>query len=139
LKEAYGGWQAGRLRQEEARLLGVCERTFRRYVDRYEDEDLQGLIDKRLKQVSHRRAPVDEVMALVERYRRQQVGWNVKPFHAWYQRDGGKRSYTWVKNQLREAGVVQKALGRGKHRKQRIRAGHDAAPGREHPRNGYRE
>jgi len=32
-EEAYGGWQAGRLRQEAAaRLLGVCERTFRRYV-----------------------------------------------------------------------------------------------------------
>ena len=37
--EAYGGWQARRLTQEEAaRLLGVCERTFRRYIDRYEDE-----------------------------------------------------------------------------------------------------
>ena len=37
--EAYGGWQERRLSQEEAaRLLGVCERTFRRYVDRYEDE-----------------------------------------------------------------------------------------------------
>jgi len=74
------------------------------------------LIDKRLEQVSHRRAPVDEAMALVERYRRRQAGWNVKPFHAWCQRDGGKRSYIWVKNQLQEAGVVQKAPGRGKHR-----------------------
>jgi transposase len=41
-EEAYGGWSEGRLRQEEAaRLLGVCERTFRRYVDRYEEEGLQ--------------------------------------------------------------------------------------------------
>ncbi len=31
--QAYAGWQAGRLRLEEAaRLLGVCERTFRRYL-----------------------------------------------------------------------------------------------------------
>ena len=37
-EEAYGGWQERRLTQEEAaRLLGVCERTFRRYVDRYEE------------------------------------------------------------------------------------------------------
>ena len=37
--EACGGWQERRLSQEEAaRLLGVCERTFQRYVDRYEDE-----------------------------------------------------------------------------------------------------
>jgi predicted DNA-binding transcriptional regulator YafY len=56
-EEAYGGWQQGRLTQEEAaRLLGVCERTFRRYIDRYEDEGLDGLIDKRLNQLSHRRA-----------------------------------------------------------------------------------
>ena len=46
---AYTGWQGGRLRQEEAaRLLGVCARTFRRYVDRYEEEGLEGRIDKRL-------------------------------------------------------------------------------------------
>ena len=50
-----------------------------------------------------------------------------KHFYVWYQGDGGKRSYTWVKNQLQEAGVVQKAPGRGKHRKRRTRA---AWPGR---------
>ena len=34
-EEACGGWQERRLTQEEAaRLPGVCERTFRRYVDR---------------------------------------------------------------------------------------------------------
>jgi len=36
-EEAYGGWTEDRLSQgEAARLLGVCERTFRRYIDRYE-------------------------------------------------------------------------------------------------------
>ena len=48
LEEACGGWQSRRLTQEEAaRLSGVCERTFRRYVDRYEDEGRDGLADKR--------------------------------------------------------------------------------------------
>jgi len=56
-EEASGGWPAGHLRQEEARLLGVCERTFRRYVDRYEDEGLQGLIDKRLSRSRTGRRP----------------------------------------------------------------------------------
>ena len=94
-EEAYGGWQGGRLTQEEAaRLLGVCERTFRRYIDRYEDDGMEGVIDKRLNQVSHRRAPVDEVMQLVDRYRSRHEGWNVKHFYAWYKRDGGGRSYT---------------------------------------------
>jgi transposase len=84
-EEAYEGWQARRLTQEEAaRVLGVCERTFRRYLDRYEEAGLEGLIDKRLEQVSHRRAPVDEVVALTERYRSRHLGWNVKHFYAWY-------------------------------------------------------
>ncbi|MGH8711702.1 MAG: helix-turn-helix domain-containing protein [Burkholderiales bacterium] len=57
-EEAYDGWQSNRLTQEEAAgLLGVCDRTFRRYVDGYEEEGLEGLIDKRLEQVSHRKAP----------------------------------------------------------------------------------
>jgi transposase len=122
-EEAYGSWQAGRLTQEEAaRLLGVCERTFRRYIDRYEEDGLQGLIDKRLSQVSHRRAPVDEVMRLVDQYRRRHDGWSAKHFYAWYRRDGGTRSYTWVKTRLQEARVIPKAEKRGAHRKRRERS-----------------
>jgi transposase len=64
-EEVYESWQARGLTQEEAaRLLGVCERTFQRYLDCYEEAGLEGLIDKRLEQVSHRRALVDEVVAL---------------------------------------------------------------------------
>ena len=122
-EEAYTGWQAGRLTQEEAaRLLGVCERTFRRYIDRYEEAGLEGLIDKRLSQISHRRAPVDEVLRLTEPYRSRQVGWSAKHFYAWYRRDGGTRSYTWVKSRLQEGGLIQQAKGHGKHRKRRERA-----------------
>ncbi len=73
--EAYSGWQEKRLTQEEAaRLLGVCARSFRRYLDRYEEAGLEGLIGRRLDQVSHRRAPVDEVLAVTERYRGRHLG-----------------------------------------------------------------
>lgn len=122
-EEAYGGWQEGRLTQvEAARLLGVSERTFRRYLVRYDEEGLDGLVDQRLEQVSHRRAPVDEVMALTERYRRRHLGWSAKHFFAWYQREGGKRSYTWVKSRLQEADLVARAPRRGAHRKRRDRS-----------------
>src|SRR3989338_1653323 len=57
----------------------------------------EGLTDKRLNQISHRRAPVDEVFALTERYKNRYRGWSVKHFYSWYSRDGGKRSSTWVK------------------------------------------
>lgn len=123
-EEAFEGWQQGRLRQEEAaRLLGVCERTFRRYIDRFEEAGLEGLLDRRLEQVSARRAPVDEVMALTELYRHRYFGWNVKHFYAWYRRDhAGSRGYTWVKNTLQAKGLVRKAPKRGAHRKRRERA-----------------
>ena len=122
-EEVYGGPAESRLTQEEAALLlGVCARTFRRYIDRYEDEGPDGLIDKRLSQISHRRAPVDEVMGLVDRYRNRHRGWNVKHYYAWYKRDGGQRSYSWVKHTLQAAGAVKKAPNRGVHRKQRDRS-----------------
>ena len=119
-EEAYSGWTERRLTQEDAaQLLGVCARTFRRYIDRYEEDGLDGLLDKRLSQVSHRRAPVDEVLRLVDRYRRRHDGWNVKHYYSWYRRDGGQRSYSWVKNTLQAARVVKKAAKRGAHRKRR--------------------
>lgn len=122
-EEAYAGWQTRRLTQEEAaRLLGVCERTFRRYLNRYEEAGLEGLIDRRLEQIAHRRAPVDEVLAVTERYRRRHLGWNVQHFYAWYRREGGGRSYSWVKNTLQGAGLVTKTAKGGVHRKRRERA-----------------
>lgn len=89
-EEAYTGWQEGRLTQAEAaRLLGVCERTLRRQIGRYETDGMDGLIDKRLTQLSHKRAPVDEVMGLADLYRSGYSSWNVQHFHTWYIRDHG--------------------------------------------------
>ena len=123
-EESYEGWKEGRLTQEEAAmLLGVCDRTFRRYLMRYEDQGMQGLIDKRLGQISHRRAPVDEVMALSDLYSNRFCGFNVKHFYSWYRRAyQGSRSYTWVKNTLQQKGLVPKAALKGTHRKKRTRA-----------------
>jgi len=105
-EEAYGDWLNKRITQEEAaRLLGVCERSFRRYINRYEEDGLDGLTDKRLDQISHRRAPVDEVMGLTELYKSRYEGFNVKHFY-WLYRDShdGCRSYTWVKDTLQKKG-----------------------------------
>ena len=122
-EEAYDGWIEKRLSQEEAaRILGVSDRTFRRYVDRYDDGGLEALADRRLSQTSHRKAPVDEVMALCQRYRARHDGWSAKHFHIWYTRSGGSRSYTWVKTRLQEARLIKKAPRRGVHRKRRERA-----------------
>ena len=122
-EEASRGWEARRLTQVEATsLLGVCDRTFRRYLSRYEEGGMEGLIDRRLEQVSHRKAPVDEVMALTASYRGRHLGWSARHSYAWYRRDGGTRSCTWVKSRLQDEALVPKAKARGVHRKRRERS-----------------
>jgi transposase len=94
-EEIYSRWNQKRLTQEQAaEILGISSRTLRRYISKYEEDGLDGLQDERLTQASFRRAPVDEVVALVKRYESRYRGWNVKHFYSWYKRDGGQRSYT---------------------------------------------
>ena len=123
-EEALSAWTESRLTQEEAAaLLGVCPRSFRRYVDRYHEGGVDGLIDKRMSQASSLRAPVDEVMRLEALYKERYDGWSVAHFHERYrERHGGERSYTWTKNRLQAAGLVSKGRAKGKHRKRRERA-----------------
>ena len=88
-EEGCGVWTERRLTQEDAaELLGVCPRTFRRWTERYEEDGVDGLRDRRLSGASHRAAPVDEVMRMVDRYRTRHEGWSVRHFYAWYRRDG---------------------------------------------------
>ena len=92
-EEVYGTWTERRLTQEEAaELLGVCPRTFRRWAERWEEDGLDGLRDRRLLGASHRAAPVDEVMRMVDRHRTRHEGWSVRHFYSWCRRDGGTRS-----------------------------------------------
>ena len=71
---------------------------------------------------SHRRAPGSEVAALEALYRQGYEGWSARHFHERYVEDhGGRRSYTWVKNRLRAAGLVKRGRRRGRHRLRRPR------------------
>lgn len=94
-EEAYEGWTESRLTQEEAtQLLGVCSRTVRRYINRYEEGGLDGLLDKRLAQASRRRAPVDEAPKRgVHRKRRERTPWPGMMLH----QDGSQ--HQWVEGQ----------------------------------------
>jgi len=123
-EEAFGGWEGGRLTQAEAAmLLGQCERSFRRHVERYKADGLEGLLDKRLSQISKRRAGAAEVDRVVQTYKGGFAGWNVAHFHGKYRAEfNGARSYSWVKTVLQGAGLVGSAKRRGKHRIKRERA-----------------
>ena len=113
----YRAWKARRVTQAvAAKLLGVSDRTFRRYVRRFESGGPEGLIDKRVLRRSPRRAPLNEVADVVNAYNKQHEGWNVKQFYSWYRGTGGRRSYNWVRLQLQDAGAVKRLPRRGVHR-----------------------
>ena len=58
-EEVYERSRGRRLSQfEAASVLGVLERTFRRWRDRFEAEGAEGLYDRRLGKVSTRWVPV---------------------------------------------------------------------------------
>lgn len=107
---------------EAGEMLGVTERTFRRWSDRYETDGVAGLQDRRMGRASARAVPVDEVLRLVTLYETRSTGWTVKHFHErWRQEHGGTPSYTWTKQTLQAAGQVARAPRRGAHRKKRPR------------------
>ncbi len=100
---------------EAAEMLGVTERTFRRWSTRYEAEGVAGLEDRRLGRASARAVPVDEALQMVTLYESHYTGWTVKHFHErWQDEHGGARSYTWTKNRLQTTGhVAASAPARG--------------------------
>jgi transposase len=116
-------FKARRLSAMEAgELLGMSERSFRRYRQRYEEEGLEGLADRRLGKASVKRVPADRIEWMLELYRSQYRGWNVKHFHEHLQkRFGFNWGYTWTKTQLQVAGLAERAKQRGAHRRKRPR------------------
>lgn len=84
-EEVFNGWSQGRLTQAEpAQILGQCERSFLRHIERYEPDGLQGLLDRRLSQISRRRVSQGEIDQVVQFYKCVFAGWNVTHFHSKY-------------------------------------------------------
>ena len=122
-RDVLSRWEAGSLSMLEAgELLGMSERQFRRYRDRYAEDGLEGLIDRRLGKPSPKRVPAAEARRMLELYEETYRGWNVKHFHEHLVREHGFRwGYTWVKTQLHTAGLAERARRRGAHRRKRER------------------
>jgi hypothetical protein len=107
---------------EAGELLGMSERQFRRYRDRFEEEGEAGLVDRRLGKPSEKRITADETDRMLELYRTVYRGWNVKHFYEHGARDHKFAwGYTWTKAQLHTAGLVERAKRRGAHRRKRER------------------
>lgn len=122
-RDVLSRWESGTLSMMEAgELLGMSERQFRRYRDRYEEEGAAGLLDRRLGKASAKRVPERDLGLMLKLYRECYRGWNVKHFHEHLVRDHDFRwGYTWVKTQLHTAGLVERAKRRGAHRRKRER------------------
>lgn len=120
--EVMGRLTAGRLSCEEAAdVLGISASTFYRWRRRYEAGGIEGLADGRLGRVSARRAPVDEVMRVLELFETRYFDFTVQHFHEQLAGHGISRSYSWTKARLQEAGHVARARKRGAHRRRRPR------------------
>src|SRR5262252_3108738 len=90
-----------------AEIIGVSDRTMRRWRERLEEHGYAGLADRRKgKPASHRvpLATVEKVMAL---YRDQYHDFNVRHFHEKLrEKHQIELSYTWVYQALTGAGLV---------------------------------
>jgi transposase len=123
LRDVLGRWEASELSQlEAAELLGMSERTFRRWSRRFEAEGETGLTDRRLGRRSGR-AVADAAMEAVERlYRERYDGFTAKHFHEHLVREHKFAwGYTWTKTFLQSRGLLAKAKRRGAHRRKRPR------------------
>ena len=118
-EEVYGRSCRGVLgRAEAAEILGVSERTFRRWRDRFEADGAEGLYDRRLGRVSARRAPIDEVARVLELFDTRYWDFTAKHFHEKLVAEHGcGRSYNWVRLTLQAYGRRRAAPRRGAHRR----------------------
>ena len=107
---------------EAASVLGVSERTFRRWRDRFEAEGAEGLYDRRLGRVSARRVPVDTGIEVLELFDTRYFDFTAR--HFWEKlvsEHAFKRSYNWVRLTLQAHRRTAKAPRRGAHRRKRPR------------------
>jgi transposase len=118
--ERYEGSELNQI--DAASLLGVSERTFRRWCVRFEDAGESGLLDRRLGQASGKRVPSEREAQIEALYRTRYNGFTAKHFHEHLERDHGFTwGYTWTKIFLQSKGLLSPAKTRGAHRRKRPR------------------
>ena len=93
-------WQA-------AEIIGISDRSMRRWKDRYAEYGYDGLADRRRGRPSPQRVPLKEVEEVLGLYREKYHDLSVRHFHEKLKEKHGKKlSYSWVKEALQGAGLV---------------------------------
>ena len=107
---------------EAAEIIGVSDRTMRRWRERYQEGGYDGLYDRRKRRPSPKRVALKTAETVLQLYREKYFDFNVRHFHEKLTEEHGIQiSYTWVKQALQGAGLVSKQRRRGKHRRRRPR------------------
>jgi transposase len=107
---------------EAAEIIGVTDRTMRRWRERLETEGYSGLVDRRKAKPSDKRVPVAKVEEVLRLYREEYFDLNMRHFHEKLkEKHAIELSYTFVQKALQGAGLVARGRKRRKHRRRRER------------------
>jgi transposase len=108
-EDIYDDFQEDKLSCEDAEMMLRCSsRHFWRLRDRYEEEGLAGLRDRRVRRVSKRRAADAEVRRITRLYQEKYEGFTVRHFQEFATREHGlKFGYTWRRQVLRHSGLLE--------------------------------
>jgi transposase len=107
---------------EAAEIIGVCDRTMRRWRERLEEGGYSGLADRRKGKPSEKRVPLATAEKVLRLYQESYHDLNIRHFHEKLSEEHGiELSYTWVQKALQGAGLIARRKKRGKHRRRRER------------------
>ena len=107
---------------DAAEIIGVTDRTMRRWRERLEAEGYSGLVDRRKGKPSGRRIPLAQVEEVLRLYQEVYYDLNIRHFHEKLSEEHKiDLSYTWVQKALQGAGLVARGRRRRKHRRRRER------------------
>jgi transposase len=108
-------WQA-------AEIIGVTDRTMRRWRERLEEHGYSGLADRRKGKPSFRRVPLQVCEEVLRLYGEKYFDFSIRHFHEKLREEHGlELSYTWLQQALQGAGLVKRRKQRGPHRRRRER------------------
>jgi transposase len=105
-----------------AEIIGVSDRTMRRWHQRLEEDGYDGLADRRKGKPSSHRVALKTAEEVLRLYREKYYDLNMRHFHEKLKEEHQiDLSYTWVQQALQGAGLVAGRRKRGPHRRRRPR------------------
>ena len=137
-RAVYEEWCQGSLSQKAAAArLGMSDRTFRRYAAGLRAQGSQWWEQRSRPRPASYGAPDEERESLQRLYSDHYAGCNARHFHEKYRGEhGGERSYTWVKNELQAAGLLERRTRGGTGTAKRVQSRGDHQSVDRMPREG---